>query len=160
MLDRIIWCWNLVHVQKFVHELRITNQVMYLNPPVEEVRMNVIGELYAWESNILTLSRITHSRYQASCCHSVSCHSALWCLWEWKFCYWHIISFINKTKTGEQRDLESLTIDNGPYMNTNSMITWWSCDFVPTDSWCSGLIFCRKDVEVYLSPVWELMFWW
>ena len=58
--------WVLFCVQKFVHELRITNQVMYLNPPVEEVRVNIIGELYSWEANILTLSRITHSRYQAS----------------------------------------------------------------------------------------------
>jgi len=58
-------------VQKFVHELRITNQVMYLNPPVEQVRVNVFGELYSWEANILTLPRITHSRYQASCQHLV-----------------------------------------------------------------------------------------
>jgi len=56
-------------VQKFVHELRITNQVMYLNPPVEEVRVSVIGELYSWEANILTLPRITHSRYQVRICH-------------------------------------------------------------------------------------------
>ena len=64
--------WESLCVQKFVHELRITNQVMYLNPPVEEVRMNIIGELYSWEANILTLSRITHSRYQASYSHSLS----------------------------------------------------------------------------------------
>ena len=61
---------ELICVQKFVHELRITNQVMYLNPPVEEVRMNIIGELYSWESHVLTLSRITHSRYQACISHS------------------------------------------------------------------------------------------
>ena len=42
-------------MQKFVHELRITNQVMYLNPPVKEVRDNVIGELRSWQDNILTL---------------------------------------------------------------------------------------------------------
>jgi len=44
---------------------------MYLNPPVEEVRVSVIGELYSWEANILTLPRITHSRYQVSICHFV-----------------------------------------------------------------------------------------
>jgi len=59
-------------LQKFVHELRITNQVMYLNPPVEEVRVNIMGELFAWEANIMSLSRITHARYQAISCRLVT----------------------------------------------------------------------------------------
>ena len=46
-------------MQKFVHELLITNQVMYLNPPVEQVRVNVLGELSSWQDNILTLPRVT-----------------------------------------------------------------------------------------------------
>ena len=58
-------------VQKFVHELRINYQVMYLNPSVKEVRVNVLGELRSWQDNILTLPRVTHSRYQASCRHLV-----------------------------------------------------------------------------------------
>ena len=37
---------------------------MYLNPPVEEVRVSILGELYSWEANIITLSRISHARYQ------------------------------------------------------------------------------------------------
>jgi hypothetical protein len=53
-----------LHLQKYVHELRITNQVMYLNPPIEEVRVSILGELYSWEANIITLPRISHARYQ------------------------------------------------------------------------------------------------
>lgn len=47
-----------------VHELRITNQVMYLGPPVEDVRQSLMMELFSWESIILALPRITHARYQ------------------------------------------------------------------------------------------------
>ena len=50
--------------QKLVHELRITNQVMYLNPPLEDARFNLFQELFSWESLVLTLPRIQHSRYQ------------------------------------------------------------------------------------------------
>ena len=49
-----------------VHELRITNQVMYLGPPVEDVRQSLMMELFSWESIILALPRITHARYQVS----------------------------------------------------------------------------------------------
>ena len=51
-------------LKKFVHELRITNQVMYLSPPVEEARSNILNDLYQWEAIIVTIPRITHARYQ------------------------------------------------------------------------------------------------
>lgn len=45
-------------------ELRITNQTMYLHPPIEWTRQEIVHELFAWEQVILGLSRIQHSRYQ------------------------------------------------------------------------------------------------
>lgn len=47
-----------------VHELRITNQLMYLSPSVEEARCELHSELNAWQAHILMLPRIQHSRYQ------------------------------------------------------------------------------------------------
>ncbi|KAK3093975.1 hypothetical protein FSP39_022394 [Pinctada imbricata] len=52
------------HIKNFVHELRITNQVIYLNPPIEEARVNIMQELFGWEAVITSLPRIKHSRYQ------------------------------------------------------------------------------------------------
>ena len=51
-------------LQTLVQELRITNQVMYLSPPVEQVRQHLTEELFSWEESILKLPRIQHSRYQ------------------------------------------------------------------------------------------------
>jgi dynein heavy chain 1 len=45
-------------------ELRITNQVMYLNPPVEMARSKLIDQFHAWLSVITSLARIQSSRYQ------------------------------------------------------------------------------------------------
>ena len=56
-----------------IHELRITNQVMYLNPPLEEARFHITQELFSWQAVITTLPRIQHSRYQVS--HTSSTHN-------------------------------------------------------------------------------------
>ncbi|KPM05539.1 dynein heavy chain, cytoplasmic-like protein [Sarcoptes scabiei] len=48
------------------HEIRITNQVMYVSPSVEEARFNLLQELFAWQNVILTLNRIESSRYQVN----------------------------------------------------------------------------------------------
>ena len=57
-----------VHVcacpQELIHELRITNQMMYLHPPVEAAREALHQDMFAWEAVILQLPRIQHSRYQ------------------------------------------------------------------------------------------------
>ncbi|XP_052769398.1 cytoplasmic dynein 1 heavy chain 1-like isoform X2 [Mya arenaria] len=52
------------NIKTFVHELRITNQLIYVNPPVEEARVNIMQELFSWEAIIASLPRIKHSRYQ------------------------------------------------------------------------------------------------
>ena len=51
-------------IQSLVHEIRITNQLMYVNPSVEEARFNLLQQLFAWENVILTLNRIESTRYQ------------------------------------------------------------------------------------------------
>lgn len=49
-----------------VHEIRITNQIMYLHPSLEEARYNIMQQLFSWEAVILSQSRIQSSRYQVS----------------------------------------------------------------------------------------------
>ncbi|XP_059178510.1 cytoplasmic dynein 1 heavy chain 1-like isoform X2 [Physella acuta] len=51
-------------IKSLVHELRITNQLMYVSPPVEDAQFNILQELFAWEAVITSLPRIQHSRYQ------------------------------------------------------------------------------------------------
>lgn len=47
-----------------VHELRITNQVIYLNPPIEDCRYKLYQEMFSWKMVILSLPRIQSQRYQ------------------------------------------------------------------------------------------------
>lgn len=47
-----------------MHELRITNQVIYLNPPIEDCRYKLYQEMFAWKMVILSLPRIQSQRYQ------------------------------------------------------------------------------------------------
>lgn len=53
-------------MQNVVHELRITNQVIYLNPPIEECRYKLYQEMFAWKMIVLSLPRIQSQRYQVS----------------------------------------------------------------------------------------------
>ncbi|KAJ3290947.1 hypothetical protein HK104_006430 [Borealophlyctis nickersoniae] len=46
-----------------VHEIKIKNQVMYLDPPIEEARVNWFSQLHEWLANVCSLPRITASRY-------------------------------------------------------------------------------------------------
>ncbi|XP_023932000.1 cytoplasmic dynein 1 heavy chain 1-like, partial [Lingula anatina] len=51
-------------IKPIVHELRITNQLMYLVPPIEEARSHIMHEMFEWEAVITSQNRIQHSRYQ------------------------------------------------------------------------------------------------
>lgn len=55
-----------------LHELRITNQQMHLHPSIEVAQQELMLNLGAWESTVLNLPRIQHSRYQVSL-HSSQC---------------------------------------------------------------------------------------
>ncbi|KAF9438119.1 hypothetical protein BGZ76_009650 [Entomortierella beljakovae] len=50
-------------VKVLVHEIRIKNQVMYLDPPVEHARASWYSQLHEWISVVCTLTRIQSSRY-------------------------------------------------------------------------------------------------
>ncbi|VDP11035.1 unnamed protein product [Soboliphyme baturini] len=51
-------------LQQLIHEIRLTQQVMYLSPSVEEARQNLLQQLFAWEAIVCTQSRISSTRYQ------------------------------------------------------------------------------------------------
>ncbi|XP_078590507.1 cytoplasmic dynein 1 heavy chain 1-like isoform X1 [Branchiostoma floridae x Branchiostoma japonicum] len=51
-------------LQTLRYELRLMNQVIYLEPPLENVRMRLFQQLHDWEQVITTLPRIQSSRYQ------------------------------------------------------------------------------------------------
>ncbi|KAG8185039.1 hypothetical protein JTE90_017062 [Oedothorax gibbosus] len=59
-------------IQTLIHEIRITNQVIYVNPSVEEARFNIMQQLFAWENVVLLQIRIQSSRYQVGLDRPVS----------------------------------------------------------------------------------------
>ncbi|PIO29041.1 hypothetical protein AB205_0122770, partial [Aquarana catesbeiana] len=59
-------------IKNIVHELRITNQVIYLNPPIEDCRYKLYQELFNWETHVLALPRIQSQRYQVGVHYELS----------------------------------------------------------------------------------------
>ena len=51
-------------INKSVHEIRITNQTMYLHPPLAEGRCKLLEQLLAWEAIVTSQPRIQSSRFQ------------------------------------------------------------------------------------------------
>ncbi|KAJ3389103.1 hypothetical protein HDU92_001163 [Lobulomyces angularis] len=51
-------------VRPIVHEIRIKNQVMFLDPPIEDARLSWYEMLHGWLSNVCDLTRIQSSRYE------------------------------------------------------------------------------------------------
>ncbi|KAI8852562.1 dynein heavy chain and region D6 of dynein motor-domain-containing protein [Chytridium lagenaria] len=50
-------------IKAIVHEIRLKNQSMYLDPPLEFGRQNFYGQLHEWLSVVCDLRRIQSSRY-------------------------------------------------------------------------------------------------
>lgn len=48
------------------HEVRITNQIMYLYPSVEEARFLIMQQLFSWQAVVTRQIRLQSSRYQVS----------------------------------------------------------------------------------------------
>ncbi|KAG7269475.1 LOW QUALITY PROTEIN: hypothetical protein CRUP_009988 [Coryphaenoides rupestris] len=59
-------------IKNVVHELRITNQVIYLNPPIEDCRYKLYQEMFSWKMVILSLPRIQSQRYQVGVHYELS----------------------------------------------------------------------------------------
>ncbi|RZC33924.1 Dynein heavy, DHC N2, AAA 9 and/or MT domain containing protein [Asbolus verrucosus] len=51
-------------IQIVIHEVRITNQTMYLYPSIEEARFQIMQQLFAWEAIVMSQQRLQSSRYQ------------------------------------------------------------------------------------------------
>ncbi|XP_069694728.1 dynein heavy chain, cytoplasmic isoform X3 [Periplaneta americana] len=51
-------------IQTMVHEVRITNQIMYLYPSIEEARFQIMQQLFAWQAIVTSQTRLQSSRYQ------------------------------------------------------------------------------------------------
>lgn len=49
-------------IQNAVHEIRITNQQMYLYPSIEEARFQITQQLFAWEAIVTSQTRLQSSR--------------------------------------------------------------------------------------------------
>lgn len=67
------------------HEIRITNQVLYLNPPVEHTRSQLLLQLHQWLGILTSLPRIQSSRYTV-CAIVVTC-VVLLCAVQWLLCW-------------------------------------------------------------------------
>nr|XP_024214265.1 dynein heavy chain, cytoplasmic isoform X3 [Halyomorpha halys] len=52
------------HVQTVTHEVRITNQIMYLYPSIEEARFQIMQQLFQWQAVVTSQQRLQSSRYQ------------------------------------------------------------------------------------------------
>ena len=46
------------HIRKMLHDIRITNQIMYLHPSIENCRCDILQQLFAWEAVVTSQERI------------------------------------------------------------------------------------------------------
>ena len=53
-------------IKKHPHDIRITNQIMYLHPSIEDCRYTLLQELFAWQAVVTSTERIQSTRYQGS----------------------------------------------------------------------------------------------
>ncbi|XP_046751875.1 dynein heavy chain, cytoplasmic isoform X5 [Diprion similis] len=51
-------------IQNQIHEVRITNQTMYLYPSIEDARFQIMQQLFAWQAIVTSQIRLQSSRYQ------------------------------------------------------------------------------------------------
>lgn len=51
-------------LQPIVLEMRVTSQVMYINPSIEQARAHLLDQLFAWQSVVTNQPRISSTRFQ------------------------------------------------------------------------------------------------
>ena len=51
-------------IKKMLHDIRITNQIMYLHPSIEDCRYVLLQQLFAWQAVVTSQERIQSTRYQ------------------------------------------------------------------------------------------------
>ena len=59
-------------IRTIVHEIRITNQTMYLHPPLPEARTKIYELMFAWQVIVTSLNRIQSTRYQVALDRAIS----------------------------------------------------------------------------------------
>jgi dynein heavy chain 1 len=60
-----------------VHEVRITNQIMYLYPSIEEARFQIMQQMFQWQAIVTSQLRLQSSRYQVDLHTMISNDSGL-----------------------------------------------------------------------------------
>jgi dynein heavy chain 1 len=51
-------------IKKMLHDIRITNQIMYLHPSIEDCRYVLLQQLFAWQAVVTSQEKIQSTRYQ------------------------------------------------------------------------------------------------
>jgi dynein heavy chain 1 len=67
-----------VQIEQVVHEVRITNQLLYLHPSMEEARYQIMQQFFAWQAIVTSQNKIQSTRYQVLLLH-ISSTSYLLC---------------------------------------------------------------------------------
>ncbi len=50
-------------IKKMPHEIRITNQIMYLYPSLEDCRYSLLQQLFSWQAVVTSQKRIQSTRW-------------------------------------------------------------------------------------------------
>lgn len=53
-------------LQPIVLEMRVTSQVMYVNPSIDQARAHLLDQLFAWQAVVTDQHRISSKRFQVS----------------------------------------------------------------------------------------------
>lgn len=53
-------------VQPVLLEMRVTSQVLYVSPNIEQARAQLLDQLFSWQSIITNQSRISSTRFQVN----------------------------------------------------------------------------------------------
>ena len=51
-------------IKRMIHEIRITNQIMYLYPSIEDCRFTLLQQFFSWQAIVTCQNRIQSTRYQ------------------------------------------------------------------------------------------------
>ncbi|KAK3912297.1 Dynein heavy chain, cytoplasmic [Frankliniella fusca] len=60
------------HIQIVTHEVRITNQIMYLYPSIEEARFQIMQQFFSWQAIVTSQIHLQSCRYQVGLDRPVS----------------------------------------------------------------------------------------
>ena len=56
-------------LQPIVLEMRVTSQVMYVNPSIDQAQAHLLDQLFAWQAIVTSQHRISSKRFQVAVFH-------------------------------------------------------------------------------------------